>query len=105
MFFILTTTLGNDPILTNILQMGWNHQPEKLLKNGALEVQVTDHTLLNGWYVDLSDDPWIQGFPRMLPMGLQLGLLKMISHGINPWYICLHLGLIFMVWIYYVITE
>ena len=27
MFFIFTPTWGNDPILTNIFQMGWNHQP------------------------------------------------------------------------------
>ena len=27
-FFIFTPIWGNDPILTNIFQMGWNHQLE-----------------------------------------------------------------------------
>ena len=31
MFFIFTPTWGNDPILTHMFQMGWNHQPENHL--------------------------------------------------------------------------
>ena len=27
-FFVFTPTWGNDPILSNIFQMGWNHQPD-----------------------------------------------------------------------------
>ena len=30
MFFIFIPIWGNDPILTNIFQMGWNHQPVML---------------------------------------------------------------------------
>ena len=29
-FVMFTPTWGNDPILTNIFQMGWNHQPDTI---------------------------------------------------------------------------
>ena len=32
-FFIFTPKIGEDePILTNVFQMGWNHQPDKDFK-------------------------------------------------------------------------
>ena len=43
-FFFFTPKIGEDePILTNIFQMGWNHQPEKDFKKNR--VRITQHYL------------------------------------------------------------
>ena len=54
--FYVHPYLGKIPILTNIFQLGWNHQPEKLIKPIVGGMTIPERLLTETW--DGDDFPW-----------------------------------------------
>ena len=73
LFFISTTTLGNDPIFAHIFQVGWfNHQPVGDFVGHSMAR--VDWLKIGGWYSRVWSSRW-EADQWEVDMGIEKALL------------------------------
>ena len=80
--------LGKFPILTNIFQMGWNHQPENVDDNDWIESQSGSKQNIHKRSSDdalISWSIWIPYLSLVSPVDDSIKCLNRMNHGLGRW--------------------